>query len=51
MQPLKFRNEYVMSSHTLLGMWLLIHVSKRGYGSAAIKTMEMMIQSSDTCMR
>ena len=24
-QPLKFRNGYVISSHTLLGMWLLIH--------------------------
>ena len=26
MQPLKFRNGYVISSHTLVGMWLLIHV-------------------------
>ena len=24
-QPLKFRNGWVISSHTLLGMWLLIH--------------------------
>ena len=36
--PLKFRNGLVISSHTLLGMWLRIHVglklnnvSKRGY--------------------
>ena len=29
-QPLKFRNGQVISSHTLLGMWLLIHASKRG---------------------
>ena len=35
-QPLKFGNRWVISSHTLLGMWLLIygglklnHVSKR----------------------
>ena len=38
MQPLKFRNGYVISSHTLQGIWLLIHaeiklnhVSKRGH--------------------
>ena len=26
LQPLKFRNEYIISSHTLLGMWLFIYV-------------------------
>ena len=35
MQPLKFRNGYVISSHTLLTMWLLIYagikVSEKGY--------------------
>ena len=29
-QPLRFGNGYVISSHMLLGMWLLIHISKRG---------------------
>ena len=24
-QPLKFRNEWIISSHSLLGMWLFIH--------------------------
>ena len=48
MQPFEFRNEYVISSHTVLGMWLLIHA-----GSKFIRVSGTLVEShglNQTCV-
>ena len=50
-EPLKFGNGQVISSHTLPGMWLLIHGNKRSYWSGKKYKFLYYISSHDYCLK